>query len=230
MDLNHEMESIVAERTMGMFGLKVADRIRNPVTVIGGLCHQLARKEIEGLPKEKLQAILSECAKMETIVADFDELVRSKRFLFNREDLNEIASATLRLMEQKIKEAGLRLQVKLHDKQLMFNANRQLIRISIQHIITNAVDASAPGGEISIVTGEKDDSLYLTIKDTGRGMSSEELHRIFEPFYSTKGRTGMGLPLVRQIVTEHMGEVTLESTLGVGTTVQFIFPVRWKEE
>ena len=40
----------------------------------------------------------------------------------------------------------------------------------------------------------------------------------------------MGLPLVRQIITEHMGEVTLESTLGVGTTVQFIFPVRWKEE
>ena len=61
-------------------------------------------------------------------------------------------------------------------------------------------------------------------------MSAEELHRIFEPFYSTKGRTGMGLPLVRQIITEHMGEVILESTLGVGTTVQIIFPVRWKEE
>jgi signal transduction histidine kinase len=230
MNLNHEMENIVAERTMGMFGLKVADRIRNPVTVIGGLCHQLARKEIEGLPKDKLQAILSECAKMETIVADFDELVRSKRFLFKREDLNEITATTMRFMEREIKDAGLKLIVKLHDKQLMFNANRQLVKISIQHIITNAVDASAPGGEISIVTGEKDDSLYLTIKDTGRGMSSEELHRIFEPFYSTKGRTGMGLPLVRQIITEHMGEVTLESTLGVGTTVQFVFPIRWKEE
>ena len=210
--------------------MKVADRIRNPVTVIGGLCHQLARKEIEGLPKDKLQAILSECTKMESVVADFDELVKSKRFQFQREDLNEITATTMRFMEREIKDAGLKLIVKLHDKQLMFNANRQLVKISIQHIITNAVDASAPGGEISIVTGEKDDSLYLTIKDTGRGMSSEELHRIFEPFYSTKGRTGMGLPLVRQIITEHMGEVTLESTLGVGTTVQFVFPVRWKEE
>jgi len=230
MNLNHEMEDIVAERTMGMFGLKVADRIRNPVTVIGGLCHQLARKEIEGLPKDKLQAILSECTKLESIVADFDELVKSKRFLFKREDLNEITSATLRLMEPKIKDTGLRLLVKLHDKQLMFNANRQLIRITIQHIITNAVDASEPGGEISIVTGERNDSILLTIRDTGKGMSSEELHRIFEPFYSTKGKTGMGLPLVRQILTEHMGEITLESELGVGTTVQFIFPVRWKEE
>ena len=79
--------------------------------------------------------ILSECAKMETIVADFDDLVKSKRFLFKREDLNEITSTTLGLMERKIKDAGLRLMVKLHDKQLMFNANRQLIKISIQHII-----------------------------------------------------------------------------------------------
>jgi signal transduction histidine kinase len=230
MNLNHEMEDIVAERTMGMFGLKVADRIRNPVTVIGGLCHQLARKEIEGLPKEKLRAILSECAKMETIVADFDALVKSKRFMFKREDLNEITATTLRLMEREIQDAGLKLIVKLHDKQLLFNANRQIVKIAIQHIITNAVDASTPGGKISIVTGERDDSLYLSIRDTGRGMSSEVLHRIFEPFYSTKGRTGMGLPLVRQIVTEHMGEVTLESELGIGTTVQFIFPIRCKEE
>jgi signal transduction histidine kinase len=229
MNLNNEMEDIVAERTMGMFGLKVADRIRNPVTVIGGLCRQLSRKEFEGLPKDKIQMILGECAKMETVVADFDELVKSKRFLFKREDLNEITSATLRLMEQKIKDAGLRLQVKLHDKQLMFNANRQLIRIAIQHIIANGVDASAPGGELSIVTGEREDRLSLTIRDTGKGMSSEELHRIFEPFYSTKGKTGMGLPLVRQIITEHMGEITLESELGAGTTVHLIFPARWKE-
>lgn len=156
MDLNHEIEDIVAERTMGMFGLKVADRIRNPVTVIGGLCRQIAKKEIEGLPKDKIQVIMSECAKMENIVADFDDLVTSKRFMFRREDLNEITSTTLALMERKIKDAGLRLRVMLHDKQLMFNANRQLIKISIQHVISNAVDASAPGGEISIITGEKD--------------------------------------------------------------------------
>jgi signal transduction histidine kinase len=230
MNLNHEMEDIVAERTMGMFGLKVADRIRNPVTVIGGLCRQLSKKETEGLPAKKFQMILDECMKMETIVADFDALVKSKSFLFKREDLNEITSTIAGLMERKIKDAGLRLVVKLHDKQLMFNANRQLIKISIQHIIGNAVDASSPGGEIIIETGEKDDNPYLTIKDTGKGLTPEELHRIFEPFYSTKGRTGMGLPLVRQIITEHMGEITLDSESGVGTTVRFIFPARWKEE
>jgi signal transduction histidine kinase len=230
MNLNREIEDVVAERTMGMFGLKVADRIRNPVTVIGGICRRLTKEEKESIPRDKLLTIISECDRMEKIVGDFDELVRTKRFLFKREDLNEIASTTVKLMERTIEEARLKLIVKLSPRQLMFNANRQLFKMSIRHLISNAVDASSPGGEIIIASEGDGDSVCLIIKDTGRGMSSEEMHRIFEPFYSTKGRTGMGLPLVRQIVSEHLGEVTLESQPGSGTTVRLRFPSRWKEE
>lgn len=230
MNLNREIEDVVAERTMGMFGLKVADRIRNPVTVIGGICRRLTKEEKEGIPRDKLLAIITECDRMEKIVGDFDELVRTKRFLFKREDLNEITSTTLKLMERTVEEARLKLSTKLSDKQLMFNANRQLLKMSIRHLISNAVDASAPGGEITVATEAEGDSVCLIIKDTGRGMSSEEMHRIFEPFYSTKGRTGMGLPLVRQIVSEHLGDVTLESQPDAGTTVRLRFPSRWKEE
>lgn len=229
LNLNREMEDIVAERTMGMVGLRVADRIRNPVTVIGGLCRQVFKKEIEGIPKETIEDILNECQRMEKIVAEFDELVKSKRFLFKREDLNEITLSVVRLLEQEIKNMGIKLSVNLSDKPLMFNANRQLIKIAIRHIINNAMDATASGGKISISTGIKEENIFLTITDTGRGMTQEELHRIFEPFYSTKGRTGMGLPLVRQIITEHMGEIIIDSNLHVGTTVQFIFPMRWME-
>ncbi len=229
LNLNREMEDIVAERTMGMVGLRVADRIRNPVTVIGGFCRQIFKKDIEGVPKEKLQDILDECQKMEKIVADFDELVRSKRFLFKREDLNEIALSTIQLMEQEAKDRGIELFVNLYDKLLMFNANRQLIKISIRHVLSNAMDATASGGKITVSSGIKEENIFLTITDTGRGMTSEELHRIFEPFYSTKGRTGMGLPLVRQIVAEHMGEIIIDSKPDVGTTVQLIFPTRWME-
>ena len=230
LNLNREMEDIVAERTMGMVGLRIADRIRNPVTVIGGLCRQVYKKEMDDASKEKLGDILTECQRMEKIVADFDELVKSKRFLFKREDLNEIAYSTIRLVEHEIKDRDIGLSVNLYDKPLMFNANRQLIRIAIRHIISNSIDATAPGGQITISSGVKDENIYLTITDAGKGMTSEEMHRIFEPFYSTKGRTGMGLPLVRQIISEHMGEIIIDSKPNVGTTVQFIFPTRWMEK
>lgn len=229
LNLNREMEDIVAERTMGMVGLRVADRIRNPVTVIGGLCRQLSKKEIEGIPKDKLEVILDECLRMEKIVADFDELVKSKRFLFKREDLNEIVISITKLIEQGIKDKNISLVFDIYEKPLMFNANRQLIKIAIRHVINNSVDATQSGGRITIMSGIKGDSVFLTITDTGKGMSQEELHRIFEPFYSTKGRSGMGLPLVRQIITEHMGEIIIDSKPKIGTTVQFMFPARWKE-
>lgn len=229
LNLNREMEDIVAERTMGMIGLRVADSIRNPVTVIGGICRQLSKKEREGIPKDKLEDILSECQKMEKIVADFDELVKSKRFLFKREDLNEIIHSTARLVENEIKDKYLKFSINLSDKHLMFNANRQLIKIAIRHLLSNAIDATASGGSITISSGIKEDRIFLTISDTGKGMTSEELHRIFEAFYSTKGRTGMGLPLVKQIISEHMGEIIIDSKPNVGTTVQVFFHTRWRE-
>lgn len=229
LNLNREMEDIVAERTMGMVGLRVADRIRNPVTIIGGLCHQLIKKQIEGIPKDKLEIILDECRKMEKIVADFDELVKSKRFLFKHEDINEIATSTIKLIEQEIRDKNISLVFDMHEKPLIFNANRQLVKVAVRHVLSNAIDATASGGKITVSSGIKGDSVFLTIADTGKGMTPEELHRIFEPFYSTKGRTGMGLPLIRQIITEHMGEIAIDSKPNVGTTVQFLFPTRWKE-
>ena len=229
LNLNREMEDIVAERTMGMVGLRIADRIRNPVTVIGGLCRQVYKKEMDDSSKEKLGDIMTECQRMEKIVADFDELVKSKRFLFKREDLNEIAYSTIRLVENEIKDRDIGLIIDLYEKPLMFNANRQLIKIAVRHILGNAIDATPPGGKITISSGVKEDNIFITITDTGKGMTSEELHRIFEPFYSTKGRTGMGLPLVRQIIAEHMGEIIIDSKPNIGTAVRFAFPTRWRE-
>ena len=161
---------------------------------------------------------------MEKIVADFDELVRSKRFLFKREDLNEIALSTVRLLEHEVKDKAIGLAVNLYDKPLMFNANRQLIKIAIRHVISNGIDATALGGQITLLSGLKEENIYLTITDTGKGMTSEEMHRIFEPFYSTKGRTGMGLPLVRQIISEHMGEIVIDSNPNIGAHCSVYLP------
>ena len=66
--------------------------------------------------------------------------------------------------------------------------------------------------------------------DTGHGITPEDLSRIFDPFYTTREhRFGMGLPLVRQIVKEHLGEIAVESEPGRGTLVRMSFPVRWRD-
>ena len=148
------MEDIVAGRTMGMIG-EVADRIRNPVTVIGGLCKQLSKKKWKEFLKINLKISCLSAKKMEKIVADFDELVRSKRFLFKREDFNEIAYSTIRLVEQEIKTRISDFLLIYTISPLMFNANRQLIKIANGHVISSGIDATTPGGQITIFIGFK---------------------------------------------------------------------------
>ena len=75
--------------------------------------------------------------------------------------------------------------------------------------------------------GEK---VILIVHDSGQGIPQDTIGKIFEPFYSTKNRSfGMGLPLVRQVVAEHMGDIHVESEVGAGSTFRITFPTRWKE-
>lgn len=229
LNLNSALDNIVAERTMSEVGLRVADRIRNPATVIGGAAQQLLKGDINDNMREKLNDILSESRKMEQIVTDFDTMVRNKRFLFKREDLNEIAVSSVRLMEKGLQDAGIAYRVELHTTPLRFNANKELMRIAVNHVLHNAMDVTPAGNEVAVITGVKEDNIFLRISDTGNGIPQEELHRIFEPLYSTRGRAGMGLPLVKQIVLEHSGEIVIDSEPDKGTIVEMSFPMRWRE-
>lgn len=230
LNMNREMENIATERTISMLGLKVADRIRNPVTIIGGICRQIIKRGVDEKTRESVQEILNECDRMEKIVADFDTLVREKRVLFKREDLNEIVLSTIDLLAQRAKEKSINLSANLLEGPLMFNANRGLIKIAINHIINNSIDTTTENGSISVSTVENEESIMLTVKDTGKGIPQEDLDKIFEPFHSAKGRLGIGLPFAKQIISEHMGEIKIDSVVNAGTTVHVIFPKRWKEK
>ncbi len=230
LNMNREMENIASERTLSMLGLKIADRIRNPLTIIGGICRQIIKRGVDEKTRENIQEILNECERMEKIVADFDSLVRERKILFKREDLNEIVLSTLSIAEQRAKKKSINLSLDLSENPLLFNANRGLIRVAINHLLNNAIDSSDENGNIYISTEQIDDSIVLNIRDTGKGIPIEEIEKIFEPFYSTKGRMGLGLPFAKQIVLEHMGDIKIESVINKGTTVKVIFPARWIEK
>ncbi|MBZ0154592.1 MAG: ATP-binding protein [Alphaproteobacteria bacterium] len=109
----------------------------------------------------------------------------------------------------------------------MINTQRNLLRTAVFHLIRNVLEAPLPGGTVSVSTRREGDTVTLAISDTGPGIPGEDRERVFHPFFSTKQyRFGMDLPLVRQIVTEHLGESSVESREGMGTTFSLLFPVR----
>ena len=87
------------------------------------------------------------------------------------------------------------------------------------------MQAMTKGGVIALQTGDRDDGVWVSIADSGGGIPTEELNRIFEPFYTTKKKgSGLGLMIVQRIVREHGGKIDLESNVGKGTTFRIWLP------
>jgi len=100
------------------------------------------------------------------------------------------------------------------------------------NLLTNAFQALDGGGEIRIRGGEDSQSVFIEIEDTGRGISAKNLRRIFDPYFTTKGRggTGLGLPICYNIVREHGGRIDVQSREGKGSCFRVIIPKGGKVE
>jgi len=227
--LNREMEALVMERTMAEMALGMAHGIRNPLHIIGGFSHRLLRKTDPDDPTRTwLSAIAEEARRIEQMVARFESLAQRKESFFNQEDLNEIVGDTLELLRPEIKAKNITLITEFHPQPLMGRFNRHLLKVALSHLVRNAIEANRPHGRIMVRTSVEKNHAILRIQDTGRGMPQEVVDKVFVPFYTTKiGGTGLGMVFVRQIVDEHRGEITLNSSVGRGTTVNIQLPHRF---
>jgi signal transduction histidine kinase len=228
-DFNQQIETLIAERTMGLMSLTVADKIRNPAYVIKGVCKKLAeREQMSEKTREGLELIGREAGKLETLVDEFQNILKKKRSLYTHEDLNSVVADVASLVERECMRQEVLLEMNPCMAGARINMQRNLLRAAVFHILKNAVEATPRGGKITVSTTAGDDTVLLKISDTGSGISQEDIPKIFDPFFSTKThRFGMGLSLVRQIISEHLGQIRVDSEPNKGTTFTLTFPVNW---
>jgi signal transduction histidine kinase len=229
--LNREMEALVMERTMSEMALGMAHGIRNPLHVIGGFSHRLLRKTDEDDPSRAwAMAIAEEARRIEQMVERFENLAMRKTSFFAQEDLNVIVRSTLDLLLPELKAKNIALVEELCPEPLVGRFNKHLLKVALAHLVRNAVEATPRGGTVLVRTAMEQQFAVLILQDTGRGMPEEVVEKVFVPFYTTKiGGTGLGMVFVRQIVDEHRGVITLESTVGRGTTVTIRLPHRFTD-
>jgi PAS domain S-box-containing protein len=231
-ELNQELETIGAERTMSLMALTVADRVRNPASMIGGRCRRIIEKEeVSERLRENLDYIIEGAEKLDVIVKDFESLLKNRQSKFRHEDLNRIVESVLSVIEKEADSKKIEMVVRISKESMRINMQRDLLRVAVFHIMKNAVEASAKGGRITIETLKDGENVILSVSDTGYGIPDEDIANLFKPFFSTKERGyGMGLPLVKQIISEHLGELVVKSEPGGGSTFKMMFPLRWKDE
>lgn len=227
--LNEELESVASERSLNLMALRVADRVRNPATIIGAIVLRLFNTENLSEPvRKRLMDVREASGRLDVIVKEYEEILKSKEKFFKVEDLNEIARETLLSFNEKVKEKKTGVTLELAGIPLYFYAVKHLIRIVLIHMLRNALDATPKDGNIVIRSGLSDKRIFISISDQGPGIEQKDIDRIFDLFYSTKGRMGTGLPMVKQIVDEHGGEIDVESS-ETGSVFTLYFPTGWLE-
>jgi signal transduction histidine kinase len=209
-------------------GSKVAHELKNPLSAIKGLVQLLARGASDDRSRERLGVICSEVTRMEGILRDYLSFSRPLEELKPQPvELGALADDVCSVLEARAEVAGIALRRTGGAARVLGDPRR--LKEALLNLVSNALEATPRYGEvvIAIVEGARDEDARIEIRDTGKGMSAEELARVGTPFFTTReGGTGLGVVLARAVIAQHGGAVTYASDAGRGTRVTVQLPAR----
>jgi two-component system NtrC family sensor kinase len=179
--------------------------------------------------KQNLQTICNETERIARIVENLLTFSRkSRQEKIETVSVNEVLGRTLMLSEHQLTVGNVEVVKELASDLPSIQANAGQLQQVFMNLIINAHHAMPDGGKLRIRTGSVPDKrVFIEIADTGCGISTNDINRIFDPFYTTKDEgkgTGLGLAVSRNIVEGHGGEIGVQSAMGVGTTFRVILP------
>jgi signal transduction histidine kinase len=141
-------------------------------------------------------------------------------------DINGVVERVLALLGHQLSLGKVGVKRELSEQQLLVLGSAGQLEQVLVNLVVNAQEAMPRGGELMVRTTLRDDMVQLQVTDTGRGMSEEEMSRLFEPFYDGIGSKGLGLGLwiSHNIIEAHGGHIEVESKVGQGTTFTISLP------
>ena len=176
-----------------------------------------------------LQLSVREAMRCGEIVKNLLTFARQKHVEAKKIDLVDMVNTIMQLVDHQLELAGISCDVDLPGAPYAVWGDSAQVQQCLMNLIFNAIDAMPKGGRLTITGGveNKEDMIWLTISDTGHGICTDDLPRIFEPFYSTKTEgkgVGLGLSMVYGIIREHNGSVEVESEVGKGSSFRIKLP------
>ncbi|MGE5275657.1 MAG: two-component system sensor histidine kinase NtrB [Acidobacteriota bacterium] len=218
----HQQLAAVGELAAG-----IAHEIRNPLASISGSVQVLSKELSVGSAERRLmEIIVSESNRLSKILEDFLRFVRPQE---RRVAAFDVATTVTEVMDlfrlsDEVSDAHV-IEVHVEPRTSTLSGDRDQIRQIVYNVAKNAVHAMSAGGRLSVLGREEDAWYTIRFTDTGRGMSEEELSRLFTPFSTAfDGGTGLGMAIVRRIVEDHGGAIDAESRPGEGTTITVLLP------
>jgi PAS domain S-box-containing protein len=226
--IEREMQSADRLALVGQLASGLAHEIGTPLNIIAGNAELLGMELREHrLGTAEVDAIIQHADRITRLIQQLLTFARAKEQPMTALTVHEPLTNALCLLETRFKHQGITARLDVSSELPGIRGRAEQLEQVFLNVLVNAWHAMPGGGTLTIAAYETmDRKVRLSFSDTGIGMSTEVLARVFEPFYSTKGErgTGLGLAICKQIIDSHQGMIQLESTPGVGTTVILEFP------
>lgn len=226
-------QTIESERlnALTLLAAGVAHEIGNPLNSLH-IHLQLMQRSVQKLSdgakaelQESIDVARSEVDRLDSIVTQFLRAIRPSHPQLRPENLNTIIEETVRFFTPEIHDREITIEQQLRSDLPLLQLDRDQVKQAFYNVIKNSLEAMQRHGALRIETDLDDTHVVVRFLDTGGGMSAENLSRAFEPYFTTKpSGTGLGLLIVRRIVREHGGELSIESSQNKGLTLTIRLP------
>jgi two-component system, cell cycle sensor histidine kinase and response regulator CckA len=237
--LQKELQQAAQLSLVGELAAGLAHEIKNPLAGIQGAVDILIRRREQNDPEsEVLNGIRSEVIRIDKTVRALLERARPRVLALKPNSIIEVVHRAVNLARAQVAtrvQRGHRIAIEFNapDEPIDASVDAAQIEDSVLNLIINAIEATDGTGYVTVrvsrlpdEVAEANDQVAIEVADKGRGISEENLARIFNPFFTTRsGGTGLGLPAVRRIVRAHGGRVEVKSVLGEGSTFTIYLPL-----
>lgn len=222
----------VAEKlaAVGTLTAGLSHEIRNPLNA-ALLQLSVAERRIRRLPAEHQKSILEplvlvrdEIRRLDHILEDFLQFARPIQLVPRPVNLQVVAERVCALLRDDAQRRGIRLD-NVCPAEVVVPGDEGRLRQLVMNLTLNGLDAAPPGGWVRIGCRVAERNVLLTVEDNGAGMDEEAMQHMFEPFFTTKATgSGLGLPIVHAIVSQHGGSIKAENIPGAGARLTVQLP------
>jgi signal transduction histidine kinase len=226
----HQREMLRAEQlaAVGQLAASIAHEVRNPLTSVKMLVEAALRSRNQKvLTGDDLRIIHGEIGRLEQTVQNFLDFARPPAPLYAPCDLREVVRQALEPVHARIKQQQVLLTLKLPERPVIAQVDRNQLATVLVNLVINALDAMPGGGKLEMeLHSEGANTACIRIIDTGSGIAADMIDRLFEPFASSKPTgTGLGLSICRRVIEEHEGSITAANRQAGGACFSIRLPL-----
>jgi nitrogen fixation/metabolism regulation signal transduction histidine kinase len=226
-NLRQQMARMDRLASLGRMSAGIAHEVRNPLTgvslLLDDLHDRLLGKEVD---QQLIRRALGEIERLESLVNEmlhFSSMPEPK-LAYGR--VEKVLQDSLFLLRKQCQRQRVKIveMVAPNLPEIMLDADR--IKQVLINLLNNALESMPEGGELTVQVESKGNEIFIRVSDTGVGIPADKLPLVFEPFFTNKGQgTGLGLAISYNIISDHGGEIQIDSQPGRGTTVQISLPI-----